>query len=278
MLKAISLICSTVAQALLLVLLLAGAARAHSVEAARAAYAEGRFIHAAELAASLETSEGYALAARSLAIYSYYIARYDEKQALFDRAALLAREAIRLDPANPEAHLELAHVMGRQAQTLGVLKAVNEGYAEKVRAAIEEALRLDPEMVPAHLSLATWHAEAVNGGGFLASVLYGATKKGALEHYRKALELAPGEKVVLVEYALGLLLLDEDRNREQARDLLMRAIEMPPEDAHDRIIHRRAVMRLTALDGQQSRRRQPRTNRSVGLPYAAALAHGAAMV
>ena len=69
MLKAISLICSTIAQALLLALLLAGAARAHSVEAARAAYAEGRFIHAAELAASLETSEGYALAARSLAIY-----------------------------------------------------------------------------------------------------------------------------------------------------------------------------------------------------------------
>ena len=71
MLNAISLICSTVAQALLL----AGAARAQSVEAARAAYAEGRFIHAAELAASLETSEGYALATSSLAIYSYYIAR-----------------------------------------------------------------------------------------------------------------------------------------------------------------------------------------------------------
>ena len=214
MLKAISLICSTVAQALLW----AGAAGAQSIEAARTAYAEGRFIDAAGLAVSLETSGGYALAAKSLAIHSYYIARDDEKQALFDRATLSAREAIRLDPANPEAHLELAHVMGRQAQTLGVLKAVNEGYAEKVRAAIEEALRLDPEMVPAHLSLATWHAEAVNGGGFLAHMLYGATKKGALEHYRKALELAPGEKVVLVEFALGLLLLDEDRNREQARD------------------------------------------------------------
>ena len=125
MLKAISLTCSTIPQALLLALLLAGATRAHSVEPARAAYAEGRFIHAAELAASLETSEGYALVARSLAIYGYYITRYGEKQALFDRAALLAREAIRLDPANPEAHLELAHVMGRQAQTLGVLKAVN---------------------------------------------------------------------------------------------------------------------------------------------------------
>ncbi len=145
MIKAVLLTCSTVVQALLL----ASAASAQSIEAARTAYAEGRFIDAAGLAASLETSGGYALAAKSLTIHSYYIARDDEKQALFDRATLLAQEAIRLDPANPEAHFELAHVMGRQAQTLGVLKAVNEGYAEKVREAIDEALRLDPEMVPA---------------------------------------------------------------------------------------------------------------------------------
>ncbi len=246
MIKAAFLTCLTIAQALLL----ASAVGAQSIEAARTAYAEGRFIDAAELAASLETSEGYALAAKSLAIHSYHIAQNNEKRTLFDRATLLAREAIRLDPVNPEAHLELAHVMGRQAQTLGVLKAVNEGYAEKVREAIEEALRLDPEMMSAHLSLATWHAEAVNSGGFMARVLYGATEKGALEHYQKALEFAHDEKVVFVEYALGLLLLDDDGNREQARDLLMRATEIPLEDAYDCIIHQRAVARLTALDGQ----------------------------
>ena len=83
----------------------------------------------------------------------------------------------------------------------------------------------------------------------MASLLYGATEKGALDHYQMALEFAPDEKVVLVEYALGLLLLDDAGNREQARILLRRAIEMPSEDAHDRIIHQRAVARLTALDG-----------------------------
>ena len=235
MIKAAFRTCSTVAQALLLV----SVAGAQSIETARISYAEGRFLDAAELAASLETSEGYALAAKSLTIHSYHIAQDNEKRALFDRATLLAREAIRLDPVNPEAHLELAHAMGRQAQTLGVLKAVNEGYAENVREAIEEALRLDPEMMSAHLSLATWHAEAVNSGGFMASLLYGATEKGALDHYQMALEFAPDEKVVLVEYALGLLLLDDAGNREQARILLRRAIEMPSEDAHDRIIHRK---------------------------------------
>ena len=47
----------------------ASIASAQSIEAARAALDEGRFIEAAELAESLETSEGFALAARALAIH-----------------------------------------------------------------------------------------------------------------------------------------------------------------------------------------------------------------
>ena len=82
MIKAVFLTCLTIAH----LLLLADAARAQSIEAARTAQAEGRFFEAAELAETLETSEGYALAAEALAIHSYYIAGDGEKQALFERA------------------------------------------------------------------------------------------------------------------------------------------------------------------------------------------------
>ena len=109
MIKAVFLTCLTIAH----LLLLADAARAQSIEAARTAQAEGRFIEAAELAETLETSEGYALAAEALAIHSYYIAGDGEKQALFERAIQLAQEAIRSDAANPEAHFQAAHTMGR---------------------------------------------------------------------------------------------------------------------------------------------------------------------
>ena len=211
--KAALLICLTIVHALPL----ASMAGTQTIEAARTAFADGRFVEAAELAEALETSEGYALAAESLAIHGYYIAEDDEKQAFFDRAAQLAREAIRLDAVNPQGHLQLAHAMGRYAQTVGVLKAVKEGYAAQVRDAIKKALRLDPEMPSAHLSLATWHTEAVNAGGFMAGLLYGASKKDALAHYEKALELAPDSKTVPFEYALGLLLLSSDRNRDRAR-------------------------------------------------------------
>jgi len=250
MIKAAILAGSTIVHALLSASATAGA---QSIEAARTAQAEGRFLEAAELGETLNTSEGCALAAESLAIHGYYIAADDEKEVLFERAMQLAQEAVRLDPSNPEAHVQSAHAMGRRGQTIGALEAVSRGYAEKVRDALESALRLDPEMASAHLSLATWHAEVVNGvGGFVAGAIYGAKKKKAVAHYEKALELAPDEKVVRVEYALGLLLLDDDRNRERARDLLGQALEIPSKDAYDRILHQRTVEKLAALERRES--------------------------
>ena len=224
---------------------------AQSIDAAHAAYTEGQFIEAARLGEALNTSEGYALAASSLAIFGYHIAEDDKKQALFDRATQLAQEAIRLDATNPDAHFQLAHAMGRHAQTIRILEAVGEEYPEKVREALENTLRLDPEMAVAHLSLGAWHAEAVSSGGFMAKVLYGASKKEAHKHYEKALKLAPDKKVLLVECARGLLLLGRKKNRDQARDLLARAIKMPSKDAHDRIFHQKAVERLAALKIQK---------------------------
>ena len=222
-------------------------AGAQSIEEARTVYAEGRFTEAADLAQVLDTSEGYALAANSLAIYGYYVAPDSEKEGLFRRATDLARKAIRLDAANPEAHLQLAHTMGRHAQAIGILEALNEDYANQVRDAIQEALRLAPDMAAAHLGLAVWHAEALGAGGFLASLLYGANEEDALAYFERALELAPQEKIVLLEYALGLLSLDVIGNRGKARNLLERAIRLPQKDAHDRIIHRKAVERLAPL-------------------------------
>ena len=227
----------------------AGTAGAQSIEEARALYAKGRFLETAELARALGTSEGHVLAADSLAIHGYYIAPEGEKAGLFRRAEEYAREAIRLDAANPQAHLQLAHAMGRQTQVIGALKALTEGYATKVRDAIEEAFRLAPDLAAAHVSLGAWHAGAVGAGGFFAGLLYGASEEKALAHFERALELAPRDKTALFEYALGLLSLGADKYRAKARGLLERAIRLRPKDAFERLIHQRAVERLAVTGG-----------------------------
>lgn len=244
------LACLAIAQGLLP----AGAARAQSIEAARMAFAEGRFTEAAELGEALKTSEGYALAAGSLAVHGHhYIPGNDEKKALLEHAMGLAQEAIRLDATRPESYLQLAHAMGRYAQAIGGMKAAKKGYVGEIRKAIETALDLDPEMAAAHVSLAAWHAGAIDGGGLMAKMVYGASKKRALAHYKQALELAPEEKGVLVEYGLGLLLLNHKKYREPAHDLLLRATRIPSKNAYEQILHQRAVEKLAGLDSPSSR-------------------------
>lgn len=227
--------------------LLASTANTQSIEAAQAAFAEGRFVEAAELAEALKTSEGLTFAAQSLAIHGYHIAEDGGKQALFERAKELAEEAVRLDPENPAAYLQLAHTLGRYTQTVGLMEALDRGYPEKVREALEDALRLKPDMVAAHFSLGSWHAEAYHEGGIMAEMLYGASPKEARAHFEQALELAPHSKITLYQYAYGLLLLDRDSNHEQARELLVRAVEIPSKSTYDRITHELAVDLLEDL-------------------------------
>ena len=192
---------------------------------------------------------GLALAAKSLTIQAHYLTQGSAKEALFERAAGLAQKAIKTDPKNPEAHIQSSRVMGRHAQTIGVVESAGKGYPEKIRDAIENALRLAPDMPAAHLGMGMWHAEVVAGAGsFMADILYGADEDDAIAYYEQALVRAPDEKVVPLEYALGLLALDGDDYREQARSLLQRAIELPTKDAFDNILHQRAVDRLAALD------------------------------
>ncbi len=55
-----------------------------SMDKARAAYVEGRFLDVARIGENLKTSEGLALAAQSLSTHAYYIAKDDEKGPLLN--------------------------------------------------------------------------------------------------------------------------------------------------------------------------------------------------
>ena len=235
--------------ALAMAMPLASTAKAGSMSEARAAYSAGRFVEAARTAEALDTSEGFALAAASLAIHGYFIAGDGEEKAFFERASALARKAVLADPENADAHLQLAHSVGRLAQTVSSLEAANKGYAETIRDAVENALRIDPDLSSAHIILGRWHAEVVSGvGSLLARLTYGARAKDAMASFKRALELAPDAKETPIQIALALLVLDEEKYRETARRLLKRGIALTARDAFERLLHDQAVARLEALD------------------------------
>ena len=84
--------------------LLPAEANAQTIDQARAAFEEGRFLEAADLAESLETSAGYALATQSLAVYGHYVAQEEDRIGFLNRAMELGEAAVRADSTNPEAH------------------------------------------------------------------------------------------------------------------------------------------------------------------------------
>lgn len=225
-----------------------GGVQADPLAAAWVAYVDGHFMEAAELAQPVGTSEGYALAADCVAKHGFHLAEDGEKQALYERAVQLAKEAVRLDAGNAEAHLQTGHAIGRYAETLGPIRALREGYARQAREALEMAHTLEPNMVRAAVSLGGWHAGVVGRAGGLMARMLGATRKKAIEHFERGLELAPDVKEVYFEYANGLLAISPKRNRKRARELLAQGIELPAKDAFERILHEKAVELLATLD------------------------------
>ena len=233
-----------------LVLAEAGAG-AQSLEEAKSAFAEGRFVEAAGIAEAAGTSEGFALAARALAVYGHYAAPEEDRKELFERALRMGEEAVRADSANPEGYFQSGHALGRYAQSIGTMTALRKGIGGKTREMFEATLARDPDHAKAHLALGGWNADIVDrAGGLPARVMYGATKKKAVAYFERALELAPESKVVLLDYALRLPKLDKKKGRERAKELLSKAVGLPVGDVYGGFVHEKAVAEFQALEGE----------------------------
>ena len=223
--------------------LLPAAANTPSMDEARAAFEEGRFLEAADLGEALGTSGGYALAAQSLAVYGHYLAKEDDRIGFLKRAMDLGEAAVGADSTNPEAHYQSAHAVGRYAQSIGKFTALSQGLAGKIRRMLEATLENHPDFAEAHVGLGGWHADIASAGPF-ARMMYGANRKSAVFHYERALELAPESKVALMEYAVRLPELDRRGGRARARELLLKASALPVRDAHEEFIQQEIVLAL----------------------------------
>ena len=222
---------------------------AQSIDDANAAYADGRFVEAADIGEALGTSDGYTLAAKSLAVHAHYEASDEEFQEVVDRAMRMGEAAIAADPNNPDAHYQSAHAVGRYAQRVGAFTALREGLAGKIRDLLEATLAIDPDYVDAMLALGGWHAD-LDAEGFLARRMYGGSKDEAITLFERALEMAPDSKVVLHAYAIRVPHLYGDNSIDRARAMLERALDLPVRDAYEEYVHFDVLDALDDLAGR----------------------------
>lgn len=224
-----------------------GATSGQSMESARTAYEDGRFVEAADIAESIGTAEAYILAARSLSTHAYYEASEEDWEAVIQRAMRMGEEAIRADSSGAEAYFSMVSAVGRYAQGKSAWTALREGLGGRIKDLLEIVLEIDPDHIEGLTALGCWHAD-VAAQGRVARMIYGGKRKEAVALFDRALALAPDDKDLLLQYGARLPDLDRDRGVARAREMLERAVGLPVRDAQANYVHFEILDALDTLD------------------------------
>jgi len=197
-----------------------------------------RAFHRGDFQAAFEIGEslgalGASVAVKALGIHATYLVE-DEAEQLkrFDQAAKLAEAAIKALPDEANSHYRYAFALGRYSQGLSITKALKQGTAGKVRAALDTTLELAPKHAEAHTALALYHAEIIGKiGAMIGGLTYGAKAAEAESHIKTALKLTPDSPIAHVEHGNVLLLLYGDKKEDAAAGAFEKAGKLKPKDA-----------------------------------------------
>lgn len=200
-------------------------------------YHRGEYQQAYELGISLGVI-GYLVASRSQAMYAYYLENDNEnrKRNFSKEAADRAEEMFTAMPDYANAYFIHAYALGRYSQSISVVRALAQGLGGKIKGASEKAIKLEPNHTEAHLALGTYHSEVIDKvGSVVAGLTYGAKKDIGLEHFEKALKIAPETPSTHIEYANGLLMLFGKKKLKEATQAYEKAAQLKPFDATQRL-------------------------------------------
>ncbi len=201
-----------------------------------AAFHSGDFGLAVDLADEIGVS-AHAVANKAAGIYASYLEDDPSQQVgIFEDAIARAEEAIEAFPDDANAYYFHAFNLGRYSQSISVVKAIKQGFATKIRNSLEQALELEPDHAEAHTAMGLYHSEIIDKmGKMIGSMTYGASESEALEHLETAIELTPDSPIAHIEYANGLYLLYGDKKLDEVSELYVRAAEMEPRDAMEKL-------------------------------------------
>ena len=197
-----------------------------------------RAFHHGDFKAAFDAGEklgpvGASVAVKAIGIHATYLVENDaEKLKRFEQAAKLAEAAVKALPDEANSHYRLAFALGRYSQGLSIVKALKEGIATKVRAALDTTLELAPKHAEAHTAMAVYHAEIINKiGALIGGMTYGAKAAEAEKHIKTALKLTPDSPIAHIEHGNVLMLLFGDKKEGDAAAAYEKAAEIKPVDA-----------------------------------------------
>lgn len=197
-----------------------------------------RAFHSGDFQAAFEAGSqvglaGFAVALKAVGIYATAVEKNSQQaEKLLYEASESAKAIVERLPEDANAHYLHAFMVGRYGQRISIAEALARGLAGQIETGLNRALKLEPKHADAHTALGVYHSEIVAKlGSLAAAITYGASSDKALEHFRKAVKLAPHVPAIKVEYAHALLRLDETVYADDIEALLNEAAECEPADA-----------------------------------------------
>jgi len=199
-------------------------------------YHRGDFQQATELADQCGLL-AYAPANKATGIYATYLEPdVTIGQACFLAAVERAEAAMEVLPDDPNSHYFHAFNLGRYSQSISIVKALSQGIGGKIQSSLENAIYLQPNHADANIALGAYYAEVVDKvGKMLGKLTYGATPAKSVKHFERALELIPEAPIANIEYGNGLYLLFGDDRIDEVTDLYVKATELQPVDAMEKL-------------------------------------------
>jgi tetratricopeptide (TPR) repeat protein len=201
-----------------------------------------RCFHRGDFQGAVERADVIGLSAHAVAnkatgIYATYLESDQKRQiGCFKSAIERAERAIEAFPDDANSHYFHAFNLGRYSQSISVVKALKQGIGGKIQKSLKRALDLQPGHAEAHTAMGMYHAEIIDKvGKLIGGVTYGASESSAMEHFEAALELTPMSPIANIEFGNGLYLLYGDRKLDQVSDLYIKASEMEPNDAMEKL-------------------------------------------
>ena len=201
-----------------------------------------RCFHSGSFQQAVELSDrcgllAHACANKATGIHASYL-QEDEpiQQSSFLAAIARAEQAISVFPADANAHYFRAFNLGRYGQSISIVEALKRGMAGKIHESLSQTLQQAPGHAEAHTAMGMYHAEIINKvGKMIGRMTYGTSSDKALQHFESAVELTPDSPIAHIEYGNGLYLLFGDKKLDEVTDLYIRATEMHPLDAMEKL-------------------------------------------
>ena len=210
-----------------------------------------RCFHRGDFQAAVELADGVGIAGHAVAnkatgIYATYLEEDEKRQLDCYKAAIQrAEKAIAKFPEDANSHYFHAFNLGRYSQSISVTKALKQGIGGKIQDCLKKTLELNPDHAEAHTAFGLYHAEIINKlGKMIGSMTYGASERDANRHFETAVRLTPDSPIAHIEYGNGLYLLYGDSRLDEVTDLYIKASEMIPADAMEKLDVESAVNEL----------------------------------